>query len=111
MLAASFRTLQDSVRLGVAMQAKKTEDRAGTASDDVELLVCRNKVIAKQLGRLESFRKQIVVAQKFRYHSQRVDDRTQTGGAADPERPGHSRRTPAAKAFAKVRDRSERELR
>src|SRR5204862_1292306 len=30
MFAASFRALQDTVRSGVAMQTKKTEDRAGT---------------------------------------------------------------------------------
>ena len=55
-------------------------------------------------------REQIVVPQAPGHHGERIDDRTQPGGAAGAERSRHARRIAALQGLARIGNRRQRQL-
>src|SRR5664279_552364 len=87
--AALCRALEHIAGLGITIKTKKTKYRPGTATHNVQLFVCRDKVVSEQLRRHMGVREQAIVMETLGHHGQGIDDRAQPGGAADAQGSGH----------------------
>ena len=62
MLAACDGTVQRVARSGIAINSQQSQDRTGTPTHDVELLVGSNQLIGKKPDRAMRISKQVVIA-------------------------------------------------
>src|SRR6516162_5238756 len=109
-LAAPDRALEDIIGFPVAIKTKKPKYPAGAATDDVQLLVRRNKVVGEQLRRPVRVREQFIIGEALRCNCKRIDNRAEPNGTTSSEQARQARRGRASQLLSKARNAGERKL-
>ena len=110
MLAASGGAAEHVVRSGIAIKPQQPENAAGAAAHDVELPVGGDQFVGEQPRSTAGIGEQAVIAEAFRDHRKRIDDRAEAGRAADAERARQTCGIAAFQILAQMRQRRAREF-